>query len=132
MRWKSDCDSVRESIGLAEGAKPWTGRCDVQLRGVAPRARDITIIDTVWARACKDADVPLDSEFVDLGHELYVDLSQNLSRKAFGASSAISLATNTTVYSFKSDSVLTPMQILSSLGCGDARSLPPIATVMLG
>eukprot|EP00959_Pyramimonas_sp_CCMP1952_P127379 2664318-Pyramimonas_sp.AAC.1 len=80
--WETENVVARADLGIDVGATPWTQTA--RLAGVTPHPRDISIIDCVYVRRCKELGLN-DYESEAARHQaaqgLIADASQNVTRR---------------------------------------------------
>jgi hypothetical protein len=52
-KWEDESMAERERLGVPAQLSPWTGRPEVQLRGLMGTQREKEIIDLAWCRVCQ-------------------------------------------------------------------------------
>ena len=163
-KWKQQIDDWRKALGCVgfwADLKPWTSLPGRQYQGISRSPRVMAILDTVAihvlggaAAAARALAMPTRVQFIEAAmRNTIVDISQNPIRRAFSNSSgeAKCLTTSSTLYSYRRDSLMLPLeklfvqghgrdtQIPDSMTCnaleelaGMGISLPCLATLLIG
>ena len=114
--WERRSASIRGEYDIGRREAPWTqcvhraaqGLPQRRLRGVPRRDRLMDILDVTWAIHVRETPKKLD--------KLWVDLSQNVDRRAWGIHPG-TFTRGSLPYSFSADRVLTHVDMYAGLVC---------------
>lgn len=152
-RWKEDSVNFRNRLGISPSFSPWTGRPGFKGAGLSltPRVKDL--IDCVVAARMKALDLSAKDIEPEMSR-IFLDVSQSLQRNAYSYGDGDRkvhkcLTTSSSLYSFSSDRLITPVELLAFQGfpksikiphsisgndlktfVGESMSLPCLATVI--
>ena len=105
--WKAQSSELRAQLGLPKGAKPWTARPSIALRGVPHKDRVLDLLDIAFASQMKAA--PPNTPTRHAISNLVCDISQAQKGKPW-AEGLNTARQNTTPYVFCADAIVS--------GCG--------------
>jgi hypothetical protein len=94
---------------MQDSARPFTSTKGLKLMGVQQTPRVLDLLDICWATECKPG---------DLAPTLYVDVSQNLSRKPWSKALRC-FTTSSLIYMFEHDRILFDEEKFRLLGFGE-------------
>jgi hypothetical protein len=104
VMWKADGAKLRDSLKVPPSFNPWTDRPAFRGHGLRSDGRIIDILNIAWidrrskARRSSDPD--------DLVKGFFVNVSQSVSRRAWG--SIMALTQNSVIYTYEHDMVMSP------------------------
>lgn len=112
--WQKESKIARRKLNMSPTMRPWTGRPEVELRGIHRTERELDILDLYWAKACRQRGCELSDASVAKG--LFVDISKSYSRLSVCIDRICTNLTTSRKYSYERDRCLVAADMLGLMG----------------